>query len=308
MNRWDRELAISGMSPAALTHLARDGDEEMLLSIASASGADESTLHAVLDRASEPVRYALAWRREIPLGVLARCAADPSPRVRVRAAKHVGASAELLAALAFDEDPEVRAAAVSHAAAPLPAVLARTHDGAPEVRRAAFLALPASGDGIPEALAAVASDADPLVREAVAGHAGTPISARFGLAADSVSRVRRALARCDALDDTVLAELSHDADPLVRLLVVAHRGVPDSLLDTLAADPSADVRAAVAAHPRTGAPALLRLAADPATRVREAVAMRAGLSMELSRVLRERDDPVIAARLRERGDLDPRTT
>lgn len=303
---WKRTVALgeARMSPRALAHLARVGDEDLRARIADVPAAGEEALHAIMDHADEPARLAVAYRRKLPVAILVRCADDASPRVRARAAASAQATTVILAALARDAEPEVRDAAVRHAEVPLDAVIACTGDVAPEVRRAAFACLPSAGQGIAEALAAGAGDPDPLVRETVALHPATPNEARLRLAKDPVGRVARALARCGALGPGVLVGLACHADPLVRLLVVTHTCVPHGVIEALGSDASADVREAVAGHARTSMASLLRLASDPAPRVREVVAMRPSLSRELVRVLLQREEPVVSARLRERGDID----
>lgn len=306
---WGRTQAIEDerLPGPARACLARRGDDDLRARLASAFATDEGTLGLVLELGDERARLFVAGRWNLPAALVARGAADASPRVRATAARHRNADAAALARLAQDEDAEVRAGVAAHPVTPVAIAATLTRDPSPEVRGAAVARLPASDEAVP-ALAAAAGDPDPGVRELVARHPATPPEARLALAGDPALRVRRALARSPAADEHTLGRLATDPDPLVRLLVVGHPRLPSLLLEALAADPSADVRAAVADHAGAGRDALLRLVADPSGRVREVLAMRPALPPELLEALRTLDDPVVAARLRERPHLPRKPT
>jgi hypothetical protein len=301
---WGRTQAIEDerLPGPARAYLARRGDDDLRARVASAFATDEATLGLVLEIGDERARLVVACRWNLPPGLVDRCAADASPRVRATAARHQNADAATLARLAQDEDLEVRAGAAAHPVLPVTIAATLTRDPSPEVRRAAVARLPATDEAVP-AIAMAAGDRDPGVRELVARHPATPLEARLALAGDPALRVRRALARSPAADEHALGRLATDPDPLVRLLVVGHPRLPLLLLEALAADPSADVRAAVADHAGAGRDTLLRLAADLSGRVREVLAMRPALAPEVLEALRRLDDPVVAARLRERPNL-----
>ena len=149
----------------------------------------------------------------------------------------------------------------------MPGILqAYLSDPDPPIRQ--FVAInPGATDTLLEALA---TDADPSVRKAVARRATGKL--RETLAADADGSVRSALAAEQGAQSEELAqELSYDSDPGVRS-AIALRATDEELLARLSIDQSVVVRAFVARNSNAPESLLTRLVGDVDPSVREAAA------------------------------------
>ena len=164
---------------------------------------------------------------------------------------------------AFSDDPGVRAAAVRHPLCSTPLSRLLRCDAVPSVRWAP----PTAG-----ALAAMAVDALPDVREVAAASPMCPPAVLAGLADDTNYIVRARVAGNRSCSQLVLAGLACSDNVKARQMVAAHGSITADVARMLADDPHKVVRWEVASNPQSPRRLLRRLAehADDATQVRVA--------------------------------------
>ncbi|MFJ8663446.1 PE-PGRS family protein [Streptomyces sp. NPDC093795] len=176
-----------------------------------------------------------------------RIATDPSPLVRVQAARTPALPVRLTTALADDPAPSVRAAACDRAWPHLdpPARQALLTDPADDVRTAARQRDHDGREDHPMDLAAYEALAPD--RAAVASRRFTPEVTAL-LAAHDDPSTRQALATNPHTRPETLALLAADENEDVRLTVAAHRHLPADVLAALATDSSERVRRTASVH------------------------------------------------------------
>ncbi|WP_344504582.1 hypothetical protein [Dactylosporangium maewongense] len=237
--------ALAG-NPSAAPHawrvLSTDPDEAVRVALARGHSTDhrpavdlplpgDAQLALAAD-AAVPVRLALARRRDLSEPARLWLATDPSAGVREALARSWPSPPEpVLRQLLTDPDPAVRRAAVSSAfssALPadlLPGLLADLATREDAARHAlpppatdpaaggtaAGGAGPARGVGVD--VAGLVGDADPAVREAVAGNPRVPLAAVLALADDPDEDVRVAVMLRPDLPDAERRRISSGVEP-----------------------------------------------------------------------------------------------
>ncbi|MFF5532554.1 hypothetical protein ACFY71_08730 [Streptomyces cinerochromogenes] len=147
-----------------------------------------------------------------------------------------------------------------------------------------------------DAVALLAADPDPEVRERIAGRADLGPAERRALVADPEPAVRRAVARHPRLDPYELRTLATDPDPEVRLAVSVHPGFTEQ--ERARIDYRAPMDRAFRFHPAPGVPR------DPADVRRDALSGHPLLRREAAR---EHTLPAdLVARLADDDDLGVR--
>ncbi|MEV0570332.1 hypothetical protein [Dactylosporangium sp. NPDC050588] len=226
--------ALAG-NPSAAPHvwrvLAADPDEAVRVALARGHSTDhrpavdlplpgDAQLALAAD-AAVPVRLALARRRDLSEPARLWLATDPSAGVREALARSWPSPPEpVLRQLLTDPDPAVRGAAVSSAvpADLLPGLLAdpATREGA---ARHALLppatdpAAPGPAREVGVDVAGLVGDADPAVREAVAGNPRVPLAAVLALADDPDEDVRVAVMLRPDLPDAERSRIASGVEP-----------------------------------------------------------------------------------------------
>lgn len=258
--------------PALLARLAADRAADVRQLVARHAAAPQ-TLDRLARDGSRDVRFAVARNQHAPPAVLERLASDPDRAVRQGVARNPSASVALLARLSDDPHPAVRAAVARRSGgAAAPPVRAQAKDASQrgaERPMAAGLAQigeqRASDPATPlDALRALADDADPKVRSAVARNPRTPLDLLAWLADDESPIVHRGVAQHPEAPPELLERFAADptwANYKVRLVVARHPRVTARALELMAGDLSVAVRRLVLAHPLTPAAARQRILA-----------------------------------------------
>jgi hypothetical protein len=266
-------------APALLARLAADRAPDVRQLVARHVAAPH-VLERLARDPSHDVRFAVARNPRTPVVALERLACDPARVVRQGVARNPAASA-LLARLADDASPQVRAAvarrtdhvyrpdrpshdehkgvarSVTPAARPSePSRFAQGDNAAqsPEQRAAASTAL--------DELRALAEDANPKVRAAVARNPRTPPALLDWLADDESPIVHRGVAEHPDAPTALLERFAADptwANYRVRRVVAQHAHVTPRALELMAGDLSVAVRRLVLAHPLTPPQARARI-------------------------------------------------
>ncbi|GAA3398122.1 hypothetical protein [Cryptosporangium minutisporangium] len=125
---------------------------------------------------------------------------------------------------------------------PADVLVALAEDASPNVRRALARRHPAP----PEALRALVRDVDWKVRDALAENNGCPPDALLELIDDPRWSVRASVPFNPRADDRVRAAVLRSADETLRYLLVYARSLDSASRAVMAADPSPKVRGAVA--------------------------------------------------------------
>ncbi|MEV4134882.1 hypothetical protein AB0J72_22245 [Dactylosporangium sp. NPDC049742] len=237
----DVRLALA-RNPVAAPHVwrlfAEDPDEAVRVALAQGHSADhrpavdlplpgDAQLALAAD-AAVPVRLALARRRDLSEPARLWLATDPSAQVREALARSWPAPPEpVLRQLLTDPDPAVRRAAVSDAVPP-DLVAGLLADPATREDAARHTLLPpatdpaacgtAAGDagparGVGVDVAGLVGDADPAVREAVAGNPRVPLAAVLPLADDPDEDVRVAVMLRSDLPDADRSRIAAGVEP-----------------------------------------------------------------------------------------------
>lgn len=142
----------------------------------------------------------------------------------------------------------------------------------------------------PQELALLADDEDAGVRFYVAANRHTPLGTRLALASDEVATVRAGVAMSIAYDplassevrsltETMVGELSTDANVLVRLALLKNGRLPAFAFDSLATDPDRSVRRTVAEGLYTPGHVLEVLSADSVAAVQRAAVIHPNLPL-----------------------------
>ena len=143
----------------------------------------------------------------------------------------------------------------------------------------------------PAALAELAGDNNPEVRQEVTRNSATPPTALAELAADDNPEVRRWVTRNDATPQAALAELASDDNPEVRRWVARNPATPQAALAELASDDNPEVRRWAALNPAMPSAALAELASDEDPWVRRGVAANAATPPAALAALAGDDNP-----------------
>ncbi|MFF7275222.1 hypothetical protein [Streptomyces griseorubiginosus] len=248
---------------------------------ASCDGSHESTVqdiqHAAIGNPATPVaavtefvghpsmllRWALAARRDVPLRVCARLAADPVPGIRADLARNPSLDDALMRESAGDPDPDVRRGLAHHPRIPLDLLteLARN------VRIGATL-LPRVAAASPAEVAALAESVEPAARMLVAQRRDLPPAILDRLADDPDAKVVKALAPHPGLAEGQLRSMVDRHGVRVLAKVAANPDASPALLEDLARHepPVHRVFREVARHRRATAPALLLCLPDERAR------------------------------------------
>lgn len=184
-------------------------------------------------------------------------------RMRVAAASHPDAGAELLTGLAADASRNVRRVVAARPDSPADALRALAAD--PD--RATREAVAANAGTPPEVLLALLADGSRDVRWAVPTNPAADLSVRRAMCASPDRDVRQGLAQRPGLPAGIVALLARDPAKEVRETMAGCTGDP-AVLQTLLNDPEPSVRAAAALSGRTTAAQRRQLARDPAYAVR----------------------------------------
>ena len=217
---------------------------------------------------SAPLPYTVdrqALRYHTPDCVWALYAANVDHDERDAICRTSGTPDDLRLALTRDPHREVRAEAVRALTDWHPALAPLATDPDPWVRQM----LATGHAGTPEIADILAHDPNFEVREAVARNENTPTTTLTALADDPDQFVRRALVRNPSTPRAALDQCASDVSVLVRREYATSRRARSVHLDTLAHDPDPQVRRAVAAHSRTPASALEALRVDTDSKTRE---------------------------------------
>ena len=180
--------------------LAPDFRREVPLEAMQALAGDEDT----------GVRAFTAAYLDLPLGLRARLAQDPEPKVRAASVHRVSwelLPPEVRAALLSDPAPDVRQAVETAARIdpPLPRTVERYLEETQQRRRAAAAAAPIDR----ELALLLASDEDPAIRRALAGNPHTPTDVALRLAEDSDNGVRLTLSQREELTEEQRAAIAY---------------------------------------------------------------------------------------------------
>lgn len=299
-------VRLAARHPAAprtlLDQLANDDHWEVRAGLAHNPACPAELLARLATLDGPGLRTGLASHPHTPPDVLTRLSDDPDVRLRAAVAAHPAAPAALLSRMACDGTWAVRCVVARHpgfsdaqrqqmvaagSTAGLDAFAPPDPGLAPQTL--AQLAnqggwgrqLAARHPATPAAtLAQLATDADPLLREAAAGHRAFPAAFRDLLV--------RAGATPDGQGYGPSGPLTaHDAQslrnhgPWARRLLARHRDADAPTLDHLARDPDHAVRKQAARHPRLGHHTQTILAQDQAHEIRWALARREDLSPDV---------------------------
>jgi len=254
-------------APALLARLAADRAPDVRQLVARHAAAPH-VLERLARDASRDVRCTVARNPRTPLAALERLASDPAHVVRQAVARNTAAAPALLALLADDASPQVRAAVARRAD------LEHRPNGPSH----------ADHEHLETCVTSAARPSGPslIVREenvvqSQEQHAADPSTALDdlrALAEDANPKVRAAVARNPRTPPDLLAWLADDESPIVHRGVVEHPDAPPSLLERFAADPTWTnyrVRLVVAQHPRVTSQALELMASDLSIAVRRLV-------------------------------------
>jgi hypothetical protein len=252
----------SATPPALLARLATDRAADVRQLVARHAAAP-SLLERLARDLSRDVRLTVGRNPRTPPAALERLASDPERVVRLAVARNPAAPPTILAGLAEDAHPSVRAA-----------IARRSGHMPPQEQYAASEAgIPANvapRRGMPDVAALVSS----LEKEQQAADPATALDDLRALAEDANPKVRAAVARNPRTPPDLLAWLADDESPIVHRGVVEHPDAPPALLERFAADPTwvnYKVRRAVAQHPLVTARALELMAGDLSVTVRRLV-------------------------------------